>query len=336
MTRTATVVGAGIAGPVAALNLQQQGYDVTILEKRDRSEINSTHMLTILPQTADMLDQLGIERDELFRYDSQFLRRESSDGRRMVDGFTRPWPTPPNVCWNDLHDALASRCDVSYGHRVASQPDTDIVVWADGVGSYGRKSHGGGRGTYAGEMLLRGSVPRSDDDMTWFTFGGSNAGTYSMVSYPTWERDGSPIRGWTLFLPVREMPWGGTQALTPGQRDTMHRIIYPRMHDRPYDLVESTTDVIASPQYVWPPVRHMATHRDGRRMVDGFTVQREFFIGDAVGSVSPRTTMGANLAVLEGCEIGRDPRWDSDMVPAVNQALEETREFVNTAITRER
>jgi 2-polyprenyl-6-methoxyphenol hydroxylase-like FAD-dependent oxidoreductase len=326
MTRTATVVGAGIAGPAAALNLQRQGYDVALLEKRDRSEINSTHMLTITHQTVYALADLGIERGELFRYDSQFMRRESSDGRDLAWGETMPFPTPPNACWNDLHDALASRCDVSYGHRVASQPDTDVVVWADGVGSYGRKSHGGGRGTYAGEMLLRGSVPRSDDDMMWFTFGGDHHGTYEMVSYPTWERDGAPIRGWTLFLPVEEMPWGGTQALTAGQRDTMHRIIRPRMHDRPYGLVESTVDVIASPQYLWPPVHHMAMHRDG---------QREFFIGDAVGSVSPRTTMGANLAVLEGYGIGRDRRWDADVVPAVNTALEETRAFVNTATTRE-
>jgi 2-polyprenyl-6-methoxyphenol hydroxylase-like FAD-dependent oxidoreductase len=327
MTKTATVVGAGIAGPTAALNLAQQGYDVALLEKREQSDIDSNHMLTLSGQTVDTLVySVGIEWGELFRYDSQYIRRETSDGQRLADKGTNWFPTPPNVCWNDLHDALASRCDVTYGHRVESQPDTDIVVWADGIGSYGRKSHGGSRGTYAGEMLLRGSVPRSDDDMDWLTFGGSRHGTYELVSYPSWERDGAPVRGWTLFLPVEEMPWGGTQALTSEQRDEMHRIIRPRMHDKPYELIKSTADVIAAPQYVWPPVRHMTVNRDG---------QREFFIGDAVGSVSPRTTMGANLAVAEGYGIGRDPSWDSDAVPAVNEALEDSREMIGTSTTRE-
>lgn len=326
MTRTATVVGAGIAGPVAALNLRQQGYDVTLLEKRNRSEIDSNHMLTISDRSVVMLARLGIGAGELYRYESQPFRQETSNGREMTYAETAPHPTPPQVCWNDLHDAMASRCDVVYGHRVTSQPDTDVVVWADGIGSYGRKSHGGGRGTYAGEMLARGSTPRPDSDMTWYTFGGQHANTYALVSYPTWERNGSPVRGWTLFLPVKEMPWGGTKPLTDGQRDALHGVIRPIMHDRPYNLVESTVNVTASPQYVWPPVHHMTVNHDG---------QREFFIGDAVGSVSPRTTMGANMAIEEGYLIGRDPYWDADVVPEINEVLEESRESIGYVSTRE-
>src|SRR5579859_8138113 len=148
--KTATVVGAGIAGPAAAINLQQQGYAVTLLEKRERSEIDSNHMLTIGDTAQQILmDQFGVKWGELFRYDDQPVRQETSNGREFSWGETALMPSPPQACWNDLHDALASRCDITYSHHVESQPDTDVVVWADGIGSYGRKSHGGGRGTYS-------------------------------------------------------------------------------------------------------------------------------------------------------------------------------------------
>lgn len=327
MKRTATVVGAGIGGPVAAIMLDRAGYEVTLHEARKGPEdFNSLHELTLDEDTFGSLLKLGIARKEISRYSESPFVSERSYGR---EGMQVPWassrsqPMDTNVMWDDLHDALVKRCTVTYGSHVDSLPDTDVIIWADGVGSYGRRVFSERVGTYAGEMLFRGYAPRKDSDMTWY-MSASRTPAYQMVSYPCWDRSNAPQRGWTIMLNNQHEPWGDTEILTPAQQDRLNRACRPIMHDTPYELVSTSVETTGSPQLVWTPARQAVYQHEGKL---------NYLLGDALGTVSPRTSLGANLAVSEGMRVTRliPGKWDNETLREVNFALRESREYIQAA-----
>lgn len=151
--KTATVAGAGIGGPIAAIMLDRAGYQVTLHEQRSGpADFNSLHVLTLQEDTKQGLLDLGLSK-RIFPFGETPFMQEISDGSRLRDSHTLPWPMPmaTNVMWDDLHDALAARCTVTYGSRVNADPGTDVTVWADGVGSVGR-NHRGQRERRAGRV----------------------------------------------------------------------------------------------------------------------------------------------------------------------------------------
>jgi oxygen-dependent protoporphyrinogen oxidase len=95
--REATVVGAGIAGLLAAYALDRKGYEVTLLEERERAGglINTrrtshgivetaAHSLLLTPTVADFCRELGVELSEV---------REESRARYVLrDGKMRKFP----------------------------------------------------------------------------------------------------------------------------------------------------------------------------------------------------------------------------------------------------
>lgn len=321
--RTATVVGAGIGGPAAALTLANAGWDVTIREARQPADLNSVHLLEL---SGDVLDRLtsdyGIPRASLVIEHIAAVQAGDAYGMRGDAAFRGD--AGPEVRWLDLHNALASRCDVQYGSRVTTQPGTDLVVWADGVGSTGRALHDPGRrGTYAGEMLIRGETPRRASDDTWLNLIDLESQTWQMVTYPTTGPDGQPLRGWTMFAPMAE-PWDDTEELTPGQRDALCDTYRPVMSPQTFALLRDATHIQASPQLTWPPVERLRFTDDG---------QPNVMIGDACGTVSPRTTMGANLALMEATTLAGPPsaRWDAYMSGLVNDVLKLSRAIIGTS-----
>src|SRR5580698_7457396 len=99
--RTATIVGAGIGGPVAAIMLSRAGYDVTVHEARaSEREFNSLHQLTLNSATIGILLDLGISERELFRYEESDFIRETSDGTRLAHRESRWDPWQRNVMWD--------------------------------------------------------------------------------------------------------------------------------------------------------------------------------------------------------------------------------------------
>jgi 2-polyprenyl-6-methoxyphenol hydroxylase-like FAD-dependent oxidoreductase len=320
MSKTATVIGAGIAGPVAALTLSHEGYDVTLHEKRELPYAGSIHMITLTAESESALTRLGVTHSELYRFEWMPMLAEQSKGR-MVSNFADRGFSSAGVVWDDLHNALAKRVDITYGSKVDYIPQTDVVVWADGIGSYGRKYLSDRQGTYGGEMLFRGLTPRDVSDMAWINYSGFvTDGEWSMVSYATWDYDGTPVRGWTLFAPMAKEPWRNTQTLTNDQSARLAEMVRPIMSDKPYGLVANATEITCAPQEIWPRVNHMTYNRDG---------SRHFLIGDAVGTVSPKTGIGANLAIAEASNSALSRReWDIGAVNAVNEMFALSRELI--------
>jgi 2-polyprenyl-6-methoxyphenol hydroxylase-like FAD-dependent oxidoreductase len=321
--KTATVVGAGIGGPAAAIMLDRAGYQVTLHEQRPGPlDYNSLHQLTLSEDTFGRLEQLGLYRHDLSRYDDGPVVQEVSDGETMIrheDGFD---PDVPNVMWNDLHDALVRKCSVTYGSAVTDLPDTDLVVWADGVGSVGRNFFSDRRGTYAGEMVFRGYAPHKSGNVTWYMSASRSPG-YDLVSYPCWDRNNNPKRGWTLMLKNQHEAWDDTEILSPGQQERLEQACRPIMDDTPYRLISESEETTGSPQLVWPEVDRAVYHHNG---------SVHYIMGDALGTVSPRTALGANVAIAEAVNITMHPRtWDLRAVETANSALDLSREFIKNA-----
>lgn len=326
MTKTATVIGAGIGGPAAAIMLSRKGYEVTLHEKRSGpGDFNSLHMLTLQEDTFGSLRSLGIPRRELSRYDSSGFVREISYGRRGIDnGHLEDMPMDSSVMWDDLHDALARRCTVTYGSDVTSLPEADVVIWADGVGSYGRNFFDPGRkGTYAGEMVFRGYAPRRESDMDWYQSVSDSPG-YNLVSYPCWDRDDRPMRGWTLMLNNQREPWDDTEILSASSQERLNRACRPIMHDYPYEMVSTSVETTGSPQLTWARASQAVYRHHG---------SLHYILGDALGTVTPRTALGANIAVMEALAVASTPAsiWEKSIVGDVNRALEMSREYIEDA-----
>lgn len=313
--KTATVIGAGIGGPVAALVLDRAGYEVTLHEQRGGpAEFQSVHQLTLDGQSFRALRELGISSGEIIRYRHAPFYQESVFGHMVHVNRDIPDQLMFNVMWNDLHDALAKRCTVTYESHVTQLPETDLVIWADGVGSIGRDFFSPDRrGAYAGEMIFRGTSPY--DDMTWFMSQGFG---YQLVSYPCWDRSNVIWRGWTLMLQVPREMWDDTETLTPSQQDRLSQYCKPLMSDGAYRIISESRETMASPQLVWPDASQ-AAYRHGESW--------HCIMGDALGTVSPRTTMGANLAIREGMAIGKTG-WNSMTVFQMNRVLYDSRQSI--------
>lgn len=323
---TITVAGAGIAGPTAALALANRGYDVTLFERRMPGDFDSLHMMWLDEDTqAVLMNGLGIPQRELYRYTAaqQPIYKEMTIGGDVVNHAGVPYSPPggesPECQWNDLHDALVKRCTVQYGHAVTTQPQTDVVIWADGVDSFGRRTHSSRRGTYGGEMIIRGAKPRKASDMTWY-MSSDMMHAYDLVSYPCWERDGSLVRGWTLFLKCPQL-WDGTHTLSASEQDFVLSTAKEVMSRDAFGSIDGSTGLIGSPQLEWPNLKHLYINQNG---------QAEFFIGDALGSVSPRTTRGANDGTQEGYTLAQlnhrqVGEWDAEWVRKVNDVFAESR-----------
>jgi 2-polyprenyl-6-methoxyphenol hydroxylase-like FAD-dependent oxidoreductase len=312
MTRTATVVGAGIAGPVAALTLQQAGWSVTVHEQNTASHAGSVHMITLDEDVVSAMRRLGVNTTELYK--SGPISVEAYEDGDLAMRVTQP----PPARWDDVHHALSRHCDITYGSRVTSQPDTDIVVWADGIGSYGRDSLTHTAGGYGGEMLFRGLLPRAEHDMAWQIHNGRLDQTWSCVTYATWDSMGNPVRGWTLFLPMEREAWADTETLTAGQRSRLAAYCAGVVTDTVAQFIARSTEITAAPQIVWPPA-------DGR-MLDVEGGQRNYIIGDAAGTVSPKTGEGANVAIREASTLTLPPqRWETKAEHALDDLLAQSR-----------
>jgi 2-polyprenyl-6-methoxyphenol hydroxylase-like FAD-dependent oxidoreductase len=321
MNTTAVVIGAGIAGPTATIALQNHGYDVTCYEARPESAVGSTHVISLEDDVIGTLLGLGIRHSELFRIDGSIpWRREESFGTAMIDSQTGRAPGELVIVWNDLHTALAKRCQIEYGHKITAEPTADLVVWADGIGSTGRKLHSPESGTYGCEMIYRGLAPRRDRDRAWFNLRDARSNAWEMVAYPTWDDDGRPMRGWTMFTNTPTEPSRNTRTLTPRECETLCEAYKPTMHSRPYKFLRDAVEIKAAPQIWWEGLSHMHFQRGSHHT---------YLIGDGAGTVSPRTASGANSAIREAMAIPAmdGDTWDTRFTELRNRVLDMTREI---------
>jgi 2-polyprenyl-6-methoxyphenol hydroxylase-like FAD-dependent oxidoreductase len=269
----ATVIGAAIAGPAAALRLARLGYEVTVYEQRPADSLYSAGILGITKgnwQTLQAFD-VPIESHELY---NGFTEYDTGVQTRSPFRY---------ITWTGLHIALmqaGNHVGVRYAFdNKVSRPESlkGLVVEATGVAGAARKNlpH-----TYSGYTIYRG-LSRLNTTYAFATYHGDGK-TYFTVGHTP---DGA---FWAFFVPRDE----------PTDLRTKTVLMPPREHATlPAELraiVRATDEVFRSPMSDW--VVPATMHSEDRSY---------FTVGDVNGPVRPVTTSGANLAVMEGFAVNQ-------------------------------
>ncbi|MCX4746225.1 FAD-dependent monooxygenase [Kitasatospora sp. NBC_01287] len=146
-TRTALVVGGGIAGPAMALALHKAGIRATVLEAYPTTAQGVGGAFMIAPNGLAALRLLGL--DEQVRAIGQPIQRmlmDDPNGRRIAEFGGVPGLPPGLAMWRtDLYAVLERRLrevgiTVEYGKRlvdVAERPDGVTAHFADGTSAEG-------------------------------------------------------------------------------------------------------------------------------------------------------------------------------------------------------
>lgn len=303
--QTVAIVGAGIAGPSAALALANAGYSVTVMDMRPQDSLKSTGILGMRHGNCRQLVSHGVDLS------SQLPGRIYHD---YSGGHTRATTTPFALfAWTDLHDAIVAagiargvkyrfetpvqsgwHPDLDGGYRHLS---ADITIDAGGVASAAK--HLASR--YIDQWIYRGISPIHTRD-AFSTFKDPTHHVFCDIGE---TRYGTAV-AFGVERPAPEYPGTSYTDTPPPETDLL-----PAEFQR---IVRAIRPIQVLPQYVWTPpgTIHSADWS-------------HFTLGDANGAVRPLTTSGANLAVQAGLAapalIGRDAALASQLLAERAYAL---------------
>ncbi|OLT32571.1 monooxygenase [Actinomadura sp. CNU-125] len=142
-TRTALVIGGGIAGPVTAMALRKAGIEATVYEAYPGTADGVGVTLTLAPNGLDALRIVGAD-EAVSGIGQPLVRSEMLDGRGgRIGELAGPAGLPPSRgLWRDelcrvLHETAAAQgVDVRYGKRLVGaeeHPDRIVARFADGT-----------------------------------------------------------------------------------------------------------------------------------------------------------------------------------------------------------
>jgi 2-polyprenyl-6-methoxyphenol hydroxylase-like FAD-dependent oxidoreductase len=270
--KTATVIGAAIAGPAAAIRLARMGYDVTVYDRRGSTELYSAGILGITHSNWAYLEgmHVPVNRHEL---DNGFTDYDT--GRTTVSPYRY-------ITWYGLHDALsdtARRAGARYAYRrniadPASMPG--LIVEATGVAGAARRNlpH-----RYSGFTIFRGLSPLTLG-VAFLTYRGCKGAYLTIGDTP----DGA---FWAYFVKRGEPRQLTTQSVNQPPPE------YRNLPGEFWQYFETTSQIAMSPLSDWQVPSRM---RDSERYLR---------IGDVNGPVRPVTTSGANLAIMDGFAVNK-------------------------------
>jgi len=342
----AIIAGAGIAGPVAAIALQQIGVEVELFESRDALDGDEGLFLTLASNGHRVLDALGLDA---------FIRAEphiptpriaflGAQGNRLgtVSNGRSTTGAPITLMRRSLHRALSAEaarrgialrrgCAVTGylqdtngvtvrcadGHEHCA----DILIGADGIGSKVRAAMPGGKvwPNYTGLINLGGIMPGSglaptegEMRMIW--------GSRAFFGYAVRE-DGE---AW-WFANIGDANEPSRQAMRQGRDAWAHQLGALFADDLPLipDLIRRTSEIHAYPIHDLP---HVPRWGDGRVVL----------IGDAAHATSPSSGQGASLALEDAAYLAvclrdiADPvaafaRFEAERRPRAEQIVAEGR-----------
>jgi 2-polyprenyl-6-methoxyphenol hydroxylase-like FAD-dependent oxidoreductase len=313
--RSALVIGGGIAGPVAALALQQAGIEASVYEAYDANADGVGGMLTIAPNGLDALRIVGDDA-AVRAVGLPMTRTVVSDGRgRRIGAFAGLADLPPSLAlWRaDLHRAIrdhavARGVRIEHGKRLlsvdegptgvvarfadGSAAEADVLIGADGIRSTVRSlidpaAPGPGHVPLLNVGAVADLAVPLEPEATCFVFG--RRGFMGYWAQP----DGRTA--WFANLPD-PAPMTAARARAIPVADWLDRLRAAYADDQPCrDLIEHTAaegfTAFGSIE-IMPGVPHW--HRG--RMV---------LIGDAVHAPSPSSGQGASLAVEDAIQLAR-------------------------------
>ena len=306
-TKTALVIGGGIAGPTTAMALQKAGIEATVYEAYPTAADHVGAFLTLASNGVDALGAIAADRPVLaagFPTPSVTLRSgtgkrlgESALGDTLADGTTSHTMKRADLC-RALHELAVSRgIRVEFGKRLVGAEDTgegvgatfadgtaatgDFLIGCDGVHSRVRTIIDplAPAPRYAG-LLGTGGYVRDVDVAT-------PPGAYEMIFGKR------AFFGYTV-APDREVWWFAnapasdeSEAQRVNSDAWRNRLLELFAEDAgpAVDLITASSAVLPMTAFHWMPP--LPTWHAGRLIV----------IGDAAHAPTPTSGQGASLAI---------------------------------------
>lgn len=320
-TRTALVIGGGIAGPATAMALQHAGIEATIYESHAAGAEGIGAFLTLASNGIDALRVLGADKPALAAgFPTPAITLRSGTGKRL--GQTRTGhPLPDGTTshtvkradlYRVLHEEASSRgIRVEHGKRLAAAEDTGdgvravfadgseaaghVLIGCDGVHSTVRPiiDPGAPAPAYAG-LINTGGYARG-------VRVGTEPGSYEMIfgkhaffGYAT--APGGEV-WWFANVPRRDEPARGqAQAITGDQWRPRLLQLFADDAGPAIPLIEATPQIMAmSPIHT---IAHLRAWHSGRMIV----------IGDAAHAPSPSSGQGASLSIEDAVLLAKSLR----------------------------
>jgi 2-polyprenyl-6-methoxyphenol hydroxylase-like FAD-dependent oxidoreductase len=320
-TRTALIIGGGIAGPAAAMALQKAGIDPVIYEAHPAGADGIGAFLTLASNGIDALRTLGADQPALAAgFPTPAITLRSGTGKRLgqtrtggslTDG-TTSYTIKRADLYQVLHQQASSRgVRVEHGKRLIAAEQAgdgvravfadgteaagDVLIGCDGVHSTVRPiiDPAAPAPAYAG-LLNTGGYARGVQV-------GTEPGSYEMIfgkraffGYAT--APGGQV-WWFANLPRRAEP-ARSQAQAPGGDQWRPRLLELFADDAgpATALIEATPQIMAmSPIHT---IAHLPAWHHGRMIV----------IGDAAHAPSPTSGQGASLSIEDALMLAKSLR----------------------------